>query len=142
MNLKRITTVDFEIAVPVITGVIVLSAVAYRYGTYIMLPDNFNYITYWQQLLERAFHTTALQTPKPLLILIFGSLWKVTGSLTFLIILFIGIGTVTLYACVRIVCRLCGPADGWLMLALLLPNEVFLRATLSGCSELLSAAGI
>src|SRR5262249_45534859 len=37
---------------------------------------------------------------------------------------------------------ICGPASGWWVMALLLPNPFFLRAVLSGYSELLLGAGV
>src|SRR5262245_16733036 len=71
---KSDTRLDYPLAGTVLLTVIVLSALAYRNDIYTMLPDNFNYITYWQQLFEGSFRTTSLQTPKPLLVMTFGAL--------------------------------------------------------------------
>ena len=138
---EKVAQPDYSLAGTVLLTTVVLSACAIRYGVYLMIPDNFNYIAYWEQLFEGSFRTTSLQTPKPLLVIIFGALWRLTGSLVFLIVLFIGIGTLAAYGSAGIVIRMCGAACGWSVLALLLPNAAFLRAVLAGYSEVISAAG-
>ena len=140
-TLKRTKQPLNSLAGIVLLTAVVLSVCAFRYGIYMMLPDNFNYISYWQQLFEGSFRATSLTTPKPLLVLMFGVLWKLTGGPAFLMVLFIAIGTLAVYGAASIVNRLCAPACTWSVLALLLPNPVFLRAVLSGYSELRSAAG-
>ena len=138
---KRAMQSSDSLAGTVFLTALVLSALAFRYGVYMMLPDNFNYITYWQQLFEGSFQATSLQTPKPLLVLMFGALWKLTGGPAFLMVLFIAFGTLAVYGSARVVNRICGPPSSWSVLALLFPSAAFLRAVLSGYSELLSAAG-
>lgn len=128
-------------AVGLVTFVL-LAILGARYRSILMLPDNFNYIGYWQQIVEHSFQTTALQTPKPLAILVFGALYRVTGGTDFLTILFVGVGVLLVASSAAIAQRLGGPLAAAATLVFLLANGSLPQAIIEGSSELLCAAVI
>jgi hypothetical protein len=118
----------------------VLGGLGLRYGSLLMLGDNFNYIAFWQQLIQHSFQTTNLETPKPLLILVFGTLYQGTGTTRFLPVLFIGAGILTIAAASSLAKQAGGTLAAVAAAVFLLLNGAFLGAVLSGASELLSTA--
>lgn len=117
-----------------------LSILGGEYRYYAMLPDNFNYICYWQQIVDRSCNVTALQTPKPLTVVLFGVLHQLTGGLDFLTVIFVAAGVLAATAAAILVEGTAGLGGSIAVIAFVVLNGAFLTGVLSGASELLCAA--